>query len=318
MVCAKLPLWAGVAPLGGCLSAGGHAAGSALAAAGRNGGVSVCGVSTAGGIRVTNEALGDDLRCPVSLHLGAQHPGAPRASCRWLKHAAQGWCGAAIVPAGTGSRRWLLGWHRGTSRTQLQHPPPPCPRLVVHCTQGAVWLLDQLANPGPPHPRAPPAMARQSGAGTIGATEVLCWNPVKCGKRCQIFHCRALESVSGASLPRGRAIYSSPCCKRARRISCYDLHSKWRGHGRAVRAAPGWDCSCSRNPSITQMYIQSSVSHAYTHTLSLCTTVYLHQDCLHHKISLTRTLGTLSAARGELSCGASGINPSWALHVPKG
>lgn len=155
MVCAKLPLWAGVAPLGGCLSAGGHAAGSALAAAGRNGGVSVCGVSTAGGIRVTNEALGDDLRCPVSLHLGAQHPGAPRASCRWLKHAAQGWCGAAIVPAGTGSRRWLLGWHRGTSRTQLQHPPTPCPRLVVHCTQGAVWLLDQLANPGPPHPPCP-------------------------------------------------------------------------------------------------------------------------------------------------------------------
>lgn len=40
-VCAKSPLWAGVAPLGGCLSAGGHAAGSAPAAPGRNGGISV-------------------------------------------------------------------------------------------------------------------------------------------------------------------------------------------------------------------------------------------------------------------------------------
>lgn len=150
MVCAKLPLWAGVAPLGGCLSAGGHAAGSALAAAGRNGGVSVCGVSTAGGIRVTNEALGDDLRCPVSLHLGAQHPGAPRASCRWLKHAAQGWCGAAIMPAGTGSRRWLLGWHRGTSRTQLQHPPPPCPRELCGC-----WTNWQTLGPPTPVPHQP-------------------------------------------------------------------------------------------------------------------------------------------------------------------
>ena len=211
----------------------------------------MCRVPAAGGIRVINDAL----PCPTSLHLGAQHPGVPRASGAWPKHAAQGWCGAAIVLAGMGSRRWLLGWHQGTSRTRLRHPPPP--------TSQAGGSPHTAAGPtgkprGPPRP--PQAMAWRSGAGTIGATEVLCWNPVKCGKRCQIFHCRALESVSGASPPRGRAIYGSPCCKRAWRISCHDSHSKWRGHGRAERAAPGWPCSCSCNPDITpNVYIELCV-----------------------------------------------------------
>lgn len=49
----------------------------------------------------------------------------------------------------------------------------------------------------------PSAVVWQPGTGTIGATEVRCWQAARRGRRCHIFHCRALENVSGTSPPRG-------------------------------------------------------------------------------------------------------------------